>query len=90
MKHFKLIDGDFDYKVSERTFSGKMTKTRYKIIDRYVRKLNNTHIYGTSRNGYAYRCGCKHDCCGCLSSQNMQFTYKHNQVTLIFTQSFNY
>lgn len=90
MKNFKAIESDYDYNVSQRQFSGKLTKNRYKAINRYVRKINNTHIYGTSPNGYAYRCGCEHDCCGCLSSQSLEFTYKYNQVVLTFIQTYNY
>jgi len=79
-KNFKPAEGsDFDYKIYERHFSGKLTKCRYKILDSFCRK-----------NSFHTHCGHEWDCCGCLCGQSMSFEYKHNQVTVTLTQSFNY
>lgn len=81
MKNFQLVDGDFDYVVYQRCFSGKLTKERYKTLHSLCR------IYSRRPR---YRCGHEWDCCGCLCGQNMSFTYKKNQVVISFSQSFNY
>jgi len=80
MKNYKLIESDIDYKIYEKSFSGKLTRSRYFIISKYCKK----YTYTTGN------CGHNWDCCGCLSSQSMEFTYKHNRVTIILTESFNY
>ena len=90
-KNFKpLPDSDYDYQKYERNFSGRMTKARWKKLTRFARIFSNTHIYGTSPNGYAYRCGHEHDCCGCLCGQSMNVDYKHNQVKIFLSLSYNY
>lgn len=78
---FIPVESDFDYRTYERTFSGRMTKARWKIIDSFCR----AHSYHPR-----YRCGHDYDCCGCFCGQGMKFTYKHNQITVGFSQSFNY
>jgi hypothetical protein len=80
MRNFKVIEGDIDYRVSEKSFTGKLTKGRYLTIDKYCR-------VNTFRAG---NCGHEWDCCGCLSRSKMEFTYKHNQVIITLTESFNY
>ena len=72
---------DYDYRCYERVFTGRMTKARWKIIDRFCR----LHSFRPR-----YRCGHDWDCCGCFCGQSMSFEYKHNQVSITFTQSFNY
>jgi hypothetical protein len=79
MKNFKIINSDMDYTISKRIFSGKITKNRYKILDRFCRK-----------NSFRTNCGHEWDCCGCMCSQYMEFEYKNNQVILILHNSFNY
>jgi len=79
MRNFKVVDSDMDYKTYQRTFSGRLTKLRYKIIQRWVRVKS-----------YRTYCGHEWDCCGCLHSQNAHFKYERNQVTVTLTQSFNY
>lgn len=74
-------ESDYDYRIYERVFTGRMTKLRLKIIDRFCR-LHSYHPH--------YRCGHEWDCCGCFCGQSMSFEYNHNQVTIRFTQSFNY
>lgn len=71
----------FDTRYYERVFSGRLTKARYKSLARACR------VYSRRPK---YRCGCEHDCCGCLCSQYMTFTYSRNQVVINFTQGFNY
>lgn len=80
-KKFIPINCDIDYREYERTFSGRMTKKRWQIIDRFCRLQSYRPTY---------RCGHEWDCCGCFCGQNMSFTYNRNQVVISFTQSFNY
>lgn len=78
-KKFIVVDGDFDYTTLQRTFTGRMTRLRWKIISDFCRK----------KSGYQH-CGHEWDCCGCMHSQSVSFDYKHNQVTVSISQSFNY
>ena len=78
---FKLTEeSDYDRKVAERVFSGRMTKMRYKIIDGFCRRHSKQ----------IPNCGHEWDCCGCLCGQYMEFEYKQNQVTITLVQNFNY
>lgn len=72
---------DIDVLHSVRTFSGKMTKLRWKILNRFARTRTVSSFGG---------CGHQWDCCGCLCSQHVSVSYKHNKVKIIFTQHFNY
>lgn len=96
MRKFKTVNGDFDHTQAERIIIGRLTPLRNKVIKRYVSKYNQAHFapYGISPNGYAYSCGCSHDCCGCLCSDSMELEYiggnDTQQVKLIISQSFNY
>lgn len=73
------IDGDMDYRVYEHRIEGRMTKSRYKILSRYVRVKS-------------WREGCGHewDCCGCMFAENLKLNYVGGVWKLILTQSFNY
>lgn len=81
MKPYKFVemDGDIDYVASERKFSGRMTKGRWKIISRWARA-----------NTRSYRCGHEWDCCGCVSSTYADAFYTKNQVTIYLVSRFNY
>jgi len=89
---FDLEKGDIDYTLRTRTIEGRITPKRYNLIKRYVRKYNtdNLYPYGKSRNGYAYRCGCEHDCCGCLVRTQMFTRFYHNRVIIELVHSYNY
>jgi hypothetical protein len=93
---FKLVDGEFDSCESQRVISGKITKRRRKMIEHIVRSFNKKWEapYGYSHNGYAYRCGCIHDCCGCLVSKGMWVEFKkigNNHIAVLnIYESFNY
>lgn len=76
---FQIIEGDYDYEVATYSFSGRMTKLRWELLDRYTRKHSNS-----------FHCGCQHDCCGCVSTTNMSFEYAKNLVTLTSKITFNY
>lgn len=80
-KFVQLDNSDYDYCNYERTFSGRMTKARYKILDRFCRIRSRSP---------RYRCGHEHDCCGCLCGQRMELTYSQGQVKIILSHSFNY
>ena len=93
---FTMEDGDFDSCVSERKVSGKFTKKRRKFIEQIVREFNRKWDapYGYSPNGYAYRCGCDHDCCGCLVNKGMYVKFHrlgNNHVAVLsISESYNY
>lgn len=74
-------ESDFDYRKYERVFSGRMTKKRYKIIDRFCR---------TRSRRPRYRCGHDFDCCGCMCGQHLSFSYQKNQVIIYLQHSYNY
>jgi len=80
MRKFKIIEADIDYKMSERILTGRLTKLRYKVLDRYCRQ----------RTFRAGNCGHDYDCCGCLSSQSLTFEHKHNRTVLTLSITFNY
>ena len=77
---FEYIDDYTSYGCyeSKREIIGRLTPLRYNILSKAVRKFNYCHDapYGISPNGYAYRCGCEHDCCGCLISESMTIEFK--------------
>jgi hypothetical protein len=79
MTKFNLIDGDMDYRTYEHVIDGRMTKLRYKILSRVVRK-------GTWHS----HCGHEWDCCGCMHSQSMRLDYIGGVWKIIKSQSFNY
>lgn len=81
-----------DFVCEERVLDGRMTKARYKAIMHHVRKYNydNRAPYGISANGYPYRCGCMHDCCGCLIGTSMDAQVSHSKTVLSRGFSFNY
>jgi hypothetical protein len=70
---------EFDHKVYQRYFSGRITKGRWKIINHYCRL-----------NTFDNNCGCEHDCCGHLYRQTMTFSYTFNQVVITVTRHYNY
>lgn len=73
------MDDGGSYVTVVRRFSGRMTELRWKIIDRYCRK-----------NSWHQSCGHEWDCCGCCFAERFEFEYKHNQVSVFKTSSFNY
>lgn len=76
----ELVHDTIERKVYIRSFSGRMTKTRWNIIMRYCRKRSFSN----------YECGCSYDCCGHLCEQRLELSYKHNQVVIRATRLFNY
>jgi len=99
MKNFVIDNSsDYDRSITVRSFYGRMTDKRREIITNYVEQFNESHSapYGVSPNGYAYRCGCEHDCCGCLSRDYMDIELKPlfntglYDIKLTRTQTFNY
>lgn len=99
MRNFKPYYGQddepsFEMQVSTRVITGRLTKQRYKLLQRYCRKKTERAPYGYSPNGYRYHCGHEYDCCGCLMAEYMTMKiephWKGNKITFYFTQSFNY
>ena len=93
MNNFSISsESDLDCRIFTRTIHGRLTKYRYKKINKFIRTFNkdSRYPYGISKNGYAYTCGCSHDCCGCLSRQRMDMEFNQNKITITWTQSFNY
>lgn len=94
---FKPLEYDFDRQTAQRIISGRLTRKRYELISKAVRKWNNEHSapYGRSQNGYAYNCGCEYDCCGCMTGESLYLnltTIGVNRVQIKITYSigFNY
>ncbi len=75
---WSALNSDCDTINEIRQFSGRMTKLRWKIISRYVRKMY-------------WRESCNHewDCCGCVFMEYGNFSYSKNQVTIIKTTCMN-
>lgn len=80
VKRFELAHSEPDEAVYVRSFSGRMTRLRWKILTRYVR-------VNTMKSGW---CGHERDCCGCLTSTHASFEHKFNRTTITFRLSFNY
>jgi hypothetical protein len=85
------LSGD-GYYASTRTIVGRLTPLRFKVLNDAVRRFNynNEAPYGKSPNGYAYRCGCEHDCCGCLIGESASVEFKSvadNLVQANFTHT---
>lgn len=76
---FKLTWSGIDHCFYERTFVGRLTKQRYKIISRFCRKHTQS-----------FECGHSYDCCGCVSSQRLTITYKANKTIIEMKRIFNY
>jgi HD superfamily phosphohydrolase YqeK len=93
---FKTEISDFDSCVSKRLITGKFTKKRRKLVQRAVRNFNRNWKapYGFSPKGYAYTCGCVHDCCGCLIWKQMNIEFKkwgNNHVAVLTIEEvYNY
>jgi hypothetical protein len=96
MKGFEEIDSDYDRNIRERVIEGNLTGRRYEILKNYVSRFNedNRFLYGISPNGYAYGCGCEHDCCGCTTSIRMTMLINQSwgraTVKLTIVENYNY
>lgn len=93
-RFFDTPDSDYDYRLLERTFVGRMTKKRYQLLRAYTRSTPDRAPYGISPAGYAYTCGCEHDCCGHLVSESMALIIEPEgnlfKITIKYLASFNY
>ena len=65
------LRGDYDEAIYSRSFSGRMTKGRYKIIERFCR-INSGRIPVYS----------DYDCTGKVCGRYFEFNYKNNQVNI--------
>ena len=75
----ELPDSEYDYRRFERVFSGRITKKRWQLIHRFCR-LHSYRIPVYS----------DYDCTGQLCGKDMEFTYKHNQVVIRLSMSYDY
>jgi hypothetical protein len=88
-----LNDSDFEREIYERHFNKNyMTPKRMQILESYVTEYNEEwqYPYGVSPNGYAYNCGCPHDCCGCVSREYMNIEITRTSVILQKITTYNY
>lgn len=92
MRNFIAQPSEYDYSVAIREINGRMTKKRYETIRDWARRYNynNSALYGISPNGYAYTCGCSHDCCGCVSGRYASLSISNNNATITITETYNY
>ena len=93
-KPFELSydESDFDRRVEVKVLKGATTPLRTKLLEQYANKYNevNEAPYGVSPNGYAYTCGCSHDCCGCMIGTHMFVEQEHGSYTIKISTSYNY
>lgn len=82
MKHFKIINSDIDRVTAIREITGRITYSRFKILNRYARR------HTLSRGDL--RCHHEHDCCGCKCGQDIELKVYHNKAIFTLTKSFNY
>ena len=70
----------------------KLTKERYQLIKRYVKRHNRQWFapYGTSRQGYPYTCGHEWDCCGCIIRNRMTIEFISGKLVIHHFISYNY
>ena len=86
-------ESDFDTRVFIRTLSGNLTDGRRNRIDKIARLYTESHSapYGVSPiYGYAYRCGCEHDCCGCIIHDFMEVENYSDKVIVKIIKTYNY
>ena len=91
-KRWSLVTDEIDAQTYTRFLSGRITKRRFQTVLRYAR-LINYHLsapYGISPRGYAYSCGCSHDCCGCLCSARLSMSYCGDEILLVLQLNYNY
>ena len=94
---FETLHEDFDILVIGRTLNfdyTRLSKERYKRMMRILRIHNKgcEFRYGASQDGYAYRCGCEHDCCGCISQSaySIKFLKDVKRIKLVYFECYNY
>lgn len=94
MKNFELnyAKSDIDMVVFERTITGRITEQRWNSVLEYTKQFNENWDapYGTSPRGYAYTCGCEHDCCGHLITRRMGVECGVNVIKLWIVETYNY
>ena len=78
MRRLNIVESDMDGRTYVRIFSGRMTKMRYKVIDRYCR-----------RNSVSERCHHDYDCCGCCFRTDYWFEYSKNQIKVFIQYHYN-
>lgn len=89
---------DYDKETYERhinmpfTFDEQFYERNVLRILRLVQKFNDNarYLYGISPNGYAYTCGCSHDCCGCLCSMSRTMTIGRYSIVIRESRLYNY
>lgn len=82
---WQVIDGDIDYKTSQRRpliINRSMSRKRWQRLYKAIRKLTKYHHMGN--------CGHEWDCCGCLSSIYGDWKVNGNEITISVTHSYNY
>lgn len=97
---WNMLQAEMDSKTCRTTMpilSGRITPKRAQVIKQYWSNRDITAPYGVSPNGYAYRCGCEHDCCGCLVGayykvvfQQSDFGSEEYDVFLEYRERYNY
>lgn len=82
MKKFKIVNNEsaMDSIVTQRTFTGRLTRFRYKILDRFVRMNNNK----------TYRCHHDFDCCGCVCGRDAELIIGQHTTTVKIITQLNY
>ena len=74
------LNSEIDTLTRERTFLGRITKSRWAALSRWARR-NTTHLP---------HCGHEYDCCGCPCSTRATVTRIAGGLSLTQTIGFNY
>lgn len=86
---------DFDRLVITRDLKFnylELTPKRYAKLINGIREYNDQlrYIHGSDMNGNPYRCGCMHDCCGCISSARIVIEFIEKTIKLTYIETYNY
>lgn len=81
----ELVDGEMDYRYYKRTFSGRLTAKRFRIIDKWVKRQDIGSIHVASDR----------DCTGQCSGQYCNVSFVRHflggyQVTITTDFSYDY
>lgn len=70
----------------------ELTTKRYAKLMNGIREHNERlrYIHGEDINGNPYRCGCMHDCCGCITRAKIEIEFIEKTIRLIYIVTYNY
>lgn len=93
MKNFiETKDSTYDVYKAELVLNGRVTAKRKEKVQAFVDSFNESHRapYGYSPNGYPYKCGHEHDCCGCLVGEYLTANITASRIKITHSKIFNF